>query len=41
MDGINYRPQTVIFDDIDTELSVRNPKVIEQNYHFLKGEVLG
>lgn len=40
MDGINHRPQTVIFDDIDTSLSVRNPKVIESNYHFLKTEVL-
>lgn len=38
--GVNVRPMTVIFDDIDTELSVKNPKIIDGNYRFLKGEIL-
>lgn len=35
----NVRPSLVMFDDIDTEASVKNPKVIDWNYRFLKWEV--
>lgn len=38
---VNHRPTTVIFDDIDTDLSVRSREVIDANYKFLKWEVLG
>jgi len=35
-----FRPDMVVFDDIDTISSVRNPEIIEKNYEFLKNEIL-
>ena len=40
-DGVNRRPDAVVFDDIDTDASVNNVSIIDANYRFLKGEVFG
>jgi len=36
-----YRPDLVLFDDIDVEKSVNNKDIIDKNYQFIKWEVLG
>lgn len=35
----SYRPDAILFDDIDVLKSVSNPDIIEKNYRFLKDEV--
>lgn len=39
--NILYRPDLYIGDDLDTTDSVKNPKVINDNYIKVKGEALG
>lgn len=38
-DGI-FRPSLIILDDVDVLKSVRNPKIIDKNYEFIKEEIL-
>lgn len=38
--NILYRPDLYIWDDLDTTDSVKNPKVISDNYNKVKGEAL-
>lgn len=36
-----FRPQFVVFDDVDTSKSTYSPTIIETNYRWFKDEVLG
>ena len=37
----NFRPDLVVLDDIDVDKSVNNIEMIEKNYLWIKGELLG
>lgn len=40
-DSVTYRPDLVWFDDLDTEKSIKNPKIITANVNFILWEVFG
>jgi hypothetical protein len=36
-----FRPDAVFLDDIDVDKSVSNIEIIDKNYNWIKGELLG